>query len=61
MRTCETEARAWGADGMWASVWPKAAGAIAFYQRTGLAVTGTAIFRFGDKDEDDHVMSKILA
>jgi GNAT superfamily N-acetyltransferase len=60
MRACESEARGWGADCMWASVWRHATGPIAFYQRTGLTISGTAKFRFGDREEDDHVMSKAL-
>ena len=60
MRSCESEARRWDADCIWASVWRQADGPIAFYQRTGLAISGTAKFRFGDREEDDHVMSKAL-
>ncbi len=61
MRSCELEARGWGADCLWASVWRQATGPIAFYQRTGMTISGTAKFQFGDREEDDHVMSKALA
>lgn len=61
MRTCETQAREWGADCLWVAVWQQAAWAIAFYQRTGLIICGTAIFQFGDRADDDYVMAKALA
>lgn len=61
MRSCETEAREWGADCLWVSVWQQASWAVAFYQRTGLAISGTAFFHFGDRADDDYVMAKALA
>lgn len=61
MRSCEAQARAWGADCLWVAVWQQAGWAIAFYRRTGLAVSGTAIFQFGDRADDDYLMSKALA
>lgn len=61
MRHCETAARGWGADCLWVAVWQKALGPIAFYQRTGLAISGTAKFHFGNRLDDDYVMSRVLA
>jgi ribosomal protein S18 acetylase RimI-like enzyme len=61
MRSCESQAREWGNDCLWVSVWQKADWAVAFYRRTGLEISGRAIFRFGDREDDDYVMAKALA
>jgi ribosomal protein S18 acetylase RimI-like enzyme len=60
MRHCETAARDWGADCLWVAVWQEAKGPIAFYQRTGLEISGTAKFHFGDRQDDDYIMSRPL-
>ena len=60
MHACEQEARAWGTDCMWVSVWQEAKGPIAFYERTGLRISGTGIFQFGTRQDDDYIMSRAL-
>lgn len=60
MDACEAGARAWGADCLWVSVWQEAKGPVAFYRRTGLVISGTGIFQFGARQDNDYIMSRAL-
>jgi ribosomal protein S18 acetylase RimI-like enzyme len=58
MKECEREARAFGGDAMWLSVWQKAPRPQAFYRRMGFEIVGTTTFAFGDRIDDDFVMAR---
>lgn len=60
MRVCVDEARARGGDVVWLQAWQHASRALAFYQRAGFRIVGTAHFRFGDRLDDDYVLSRAL-
>lgn len=60
MRACLDEARARGGDVVWLQAWQHASRALAFYQRAGFRIVGTAHFRFGDRVDDDYVLSRAL-
>jgi ribosomal protein S18 acetylase RimI-like enzyme len=60
LATCVSEARAWGGDDLWLSVWQRNERAIAFYQRLGLRIVGEADFIVGSDRQRDHVMALAL-
>lgn len=45
---------------VWLGVWEKNEGAIAFYQKMGFVQTGTHVFRLGDEEQTDLVMTRSL-
>lgn len=47
-----------GADGLWLSVWQEAPAPIAFYQRAGFRIVGTATFPVGDDPLVDWIMQR---
>ncbi|WP_162823810.1 GNAT family N-acetyltransferase [Lysobacter sp. TY2-98] len=51
-------ARRGGADGLWLSVWQRAPGPIAVYQRAGFRIVGTTTFVVGDDPLDDWIMQR---
>ena len=57
LATCVSEARAWGGDVLWLSVWQCNERAIAFYQRLGLRIVGEQDFVVGADRQRDHVMA----
>lgn len=60
MEACEAETRAMGCDLLWASVWEEAHGPLTFYRRMGMQPTGPGIFQFGDRQDVDLIMARIL-
>jgi ribosomal protein S18 acetylase RimI-like enzyme len=60
LATCVSEARAWGGDLLWLSVWMQNERAIAFYKRLGLRIVGEADFIVGADRQRDHVMALAL-
>lgn len=60
MTRCFDVARARGYDTVWLQVWKEAPWAIAFYDRMGFKVVGSAKFYFGEQVGDDHIMSRPL-
>ena len=60
MQASLEDARSRGADVVWLQVWKEAPWAIGFYARMGFAVVGSTTFCFGDRIDDDHVMSVSL-
>lgn len=51
-------ARGGGADGLWLSVWQRAPGPMAFYQRAGFRIVGTTTFVVGDDPLHDWIMQR---
>jgi diamine N-acetyltransferase len=60
MDACLSEARERGADVVWLQVWTEAPWAVGFYERMEFSVVGSAPFHFGDRVDDDHIMSRPL-
>lgn len=60
MDACFSDARERGADVIWLQVWTEAPWAVGFYQRMGFSVVGSAPFCFGDRVDNDHIMSRPL-
>ena len=60
MGACLSDARERGADVVWLQVWKEAPWAVGFYQRMEFSVVGSAPFYFGDRVDDDHIMSRPL-
>lgn len=60
MDECARTTRDWGADVLWVDVWTAAARPIAFYKKAGFAIVGTAPFYFGERVDEDYVMSRRL-
>ena len=60
LATCVSEARAWGGDVLWLSVWQQNERAIAFYKRLGLRVVGEQDFVVGADRQRDHLMALAL-
>ncbi|HEY6089175.1 MAG TPA: GNAT family N-acetyltransferase [Gemmatimonadaceae bacterium] len=60
MEACFSDAKKRGADVLWLQVWTQAPWAIGFYQRLGFSVVGSTTFCFGERIDDDHVMSRSL-
>lgn len=57
LATCVSEARAWGAELLWLSVWDRNPRALAFYQRLGLRVVGSQDFVVGSDRQRDHLLA----
>lgn len=60
LAACVSEARAWGADVLWLSVWQRNPRAVAFYQHLGLRIVGETDFVVGRDRQRDHVMTLML-
>src|SRR6266550_9625933 len=60
MKYCCAIAKEAGADVIWLQVWSQAPWAIGFYQRMGFAIVGKKNFYFGERVDEDHVMSLAL-
>lgn len=60
MDVCLTKAKERGADVIWLQVWTEAPWAVGFYQRMGFSVVDSAPFYFGDRIDNDHIMSRPL-
>ena len=60
MEACFSDAKERGADVVWLQVWTQAPWAIGFYPRMGFSVVGSTLFYFGERIDDDHVMSRSL-
>lgn len=60
MTRCFDVARARGYDALWLQVWKEAPWAIGFYKKMGFEIVGSAVFYFGDRIGDDHVMARQL-
>lgn len=45
---------------IWLGVWDQNPNAIAFYSKLGFIQTGSHIFKFGDEDQIDIIMQKVL-
>ena len=60
MKYCCAIAKDAGADVIWLQVWSQAPWAIGFYQRVGFAIVGKKNFYFGERVDEDHVMSLAL-
>ena len=58
MSACDAEARARGADVLWLQAWQEAGRALAFYEKAGLTRIGTAIFRFGEREDHDFLLAR---
>ena len=58
MAACDAEARARAADVIWLQAWQEAARALAYYEKAGFERIGTAIFRFGERDDQDFVLAR---
>ena len=56
MSACIAETRSRGADALWLLVYQCNARAIAFYEKSGFRVSGTAQFRMGNRVDDDWLM-----
>ncbi|MEO8909414.1 MAG: N-acetyltransferase [Gemmatimonadaceae bacterium] len=54
-------ARQAAADVIWLQVWSQAPWAIGFYRRMGFSIVGKKAFHFGERVDEDHVMSRPLA
>lgn len=61
MAACVEQARAWGCDVLWLSVWERNPRAIAFYEKTGFRKVGRRIFQLGGDMQHDDVMAQSLA
>ncbi len=60
MRKCFDVSRQRGAEIIWLQVWKEAPWAIGFYQRMGFGTVGSASFYFGERVDDDQIMSRPL-
>jgi diamine N-acetyltransferase len=60
MDQCLAESRQRGADLIWVQTWTQAPWAIGFYNRMGFRRVGAAPFYFGERIDDDQVMSRDL-
>ena len=60
MNHCCANAKDAGADVIWLQVWSQAPWAIGFYQRVGFSIVGKKPFYFGERVDEDHVMSRAL-
>jgi len=58
MAACDAEARRRGADVLWLQAWQEAGRALAFYGKAGFERLGTAIFRFGAREDHDFVLAR---
>lgn len=60
MQACEEESRARGCDVLWLQTWQQAPQALRFYAKSGFAVHGRAIFRFGERADADFILARSL-
>jgi diamine N-acetyltransferase len=60
MNHCCDVAKQGGADVIWLQVWSQAPWAIGFYGRMGFEIVGRKPFYFGERVDEDHVMSRAL-
>jgi ribosomal protein S18 acetylase RimI-like enzyme len=60
MNHCCHIAKQADADVIWLQVWSQAPWAIGFYRRMGFKVVGKKPFYFGERVDEDHVMSRAL-
>jgi len=60
MDACFRDAKERGADVIWLQVWTEAPWAVGFYRRMGFSVVGSAPFYFGDRLDNDQIMSRPL-
>ena len=60
MNHCRGVAKQGGADVIWLQVWSQAPWAIGFYRRMGFEIVGRKPFYFGERVDEDHVMSRAL-
>ena len=60
MEQCFDESRRRGADMIWVQAWKEAPWAVGFYERMGFVAVGSASFYFGDRVDDDQIMSRNL-
>lgn len=60
MQACEDVAVASGRDVLWLQAWQRAAQALRFYAKVGFEPCGTAIFRFGERLDDDYLLAKAV-
>jgi diamine N-acetyltransferase len=58
MQASLDEAAGAGCDRVWLDVWSQNPRAIAFYQRWGFEIVGTAIFQVGDDPQEDYLMAR---
>jgi ribosomal protein S18 acetylase RimI-like enzyme len=58
MRNCLEETRSRRGDVVWLQAWQQASRALAFYQRAAFRIVGQAHFHFGDRVDDDYVLSR---
>ena len=61
MAACDAEARRRDADVLWLQAWQEAGRALAFYGKAGFERFGTAIFRFGSREDRDFVLARPVA
>jgi len=57
---CVSEARAWGGELLWLSVWQRNDRAIAFYRHLGLRIVGEQDFVCGSDRQRDYLMALAL-
>lgn len=60
MEASVSVARDLGASMLWLQAWQQALRALAFYVKMGFVITGTTTFRFGERIDDDHILSRRL-
>ena len=60
MNHCCDVARHTGGDVIWLQTWSQATWAIGFYLRIGFKIVGRKPFYFGERVDEDHVMSRAL-
>jgi GNAT superfamily N-acetyltransferase len=60
MASCCEIAKDWGADMIWLQTWSQAPWAVGFYRRMGFTIVGKKPFYFGERVDQDHVMSRPL-
>ena len=60
MNHCCDAARQAGGDVIWLQTWSQASWAVGFYLRIGFKIVGKRPFYFGERVDDDHVMSRVL-
>jgi ribosomal protein S18 acetylase RimI-like enzyme len=56
MTACVAEATTRRRDVIWVQTWQQSARALAFYEKMGFVVAGTAKFEFGDRFDDDFLL-----
>jgi diamine N-acetyltransferase len=61
MRACDDVALQRGCDVIWLQAWQLAVRPLAFYRKAGFTIHGTAIFRFGERDDEDYILARRVA